>query len=312
MIISASRRTDIPTYYSKWFFNRLKEGYVLVRNPMNAHQISKIPLNPDVVDGIVFWTKNPIPMLEKMDMLRDYMYYFQFTLNSYAQDVETHIPSKQSYVIPAFKKLSDLIGPNRVIWRYDPILLNDTYTPEYHIRYFEKIAKELSPYTKKCTISFIDFYRNTSRNVSGLALHDFPQNVQRSLAEELAAIAHSYGLQIDTCAEGIELQEYGIEHARCIDDRLLSRLLNCPLEVGKDKNQRLECGCIESLDIGAYNTCRNGCKYCYANYSGKTVFANSNKHNPESPLLFGEVGPEDRITERKVKSCKVTQIRFDV
>jgi len=123
---------------------------------MNAHQISKIPLNPDVVDGIVFWTKNPIPMLEKLDMLRDYMYYFQFTLNSYAQDVETHIPSKQSHVIPAFKKLSDLIGPNRVIWRYDPILLNDTYTPEYHIRYFEKIAKELSPYTKKCTISFID------------------------------------------------------------------------------------------------------------------------------------------------------------
>lgn len=158
----------------------------------------------------------------------------------------------------------------------------------------------------------MDFYRNTLRNVSGLALHDFPQKVQRSLAEELAAIAHSYGLQIDTCAEGIELQEYGIEHARCIDDRLLSRLLNCPLEVGKDKNQRLECGCIESLDIGAYNTCRNGCKYCYANYSGKTVFTNSNKHNPESPLLFGEVGHEDRITERKVKSCKVTQIRFDV
>lgn len=144
-----------------------------------------------------------------------------------------------------------------------------------------------------------------------MALHDFPQKVQRSLAKELAAIAHSYGLQIDTCAEGIELQEYGIEYARCIDDRLLSRLLNCPLEVGKDKNQRLECGCIESLDIGAYNTCRNGCKYCYANYSEKTVFTNSNKHNPESPLLFGEVGPDDKITERKVKSCKVTQIRFD-
>ena len=255
MIISASRRTDIPTYYSNWFFNRVMDGYVLVRNPMNAHQISKIALNPDVVDGIVFWTKNPIPMLNELKILHDYMYYFQFTLNSYAQDVEAHVPNKQKHIIPAFKKLSDMIGPDRVIWRYDPIFLNDTYTPEYHIRYFERIAKELSPYTKKCTISFIDFYRNTSKNVSGLSLRDFPEETQKSLAKELAAIAHSYGLLIDTCAEGIELQEYGIEHARCIDDRLLSKLLECPLDIGKDKSQRLECGCIESIDIGAYNSC---------------------------------------------------------
>lgn len=312
MIISASRRTDIPTYYSEWFLNRIKEQYVLVRNPMNAHQISKISLNPDVVDGIVFWTKNPIPMLGKLDRLQDYMYYFQFTLNSYTQDIETHVPSKQIHIIPAFKMISDLIGPDCIIWRYDPILLNDTYTPEYHIRYFERIAKELSQYTKKCTISFIDLYRNTSRNVSGLSLLEFPQEVQRSLAKNLAEIAHSYGLLIDTCAESIDLQEYGIEHARCIDDRLLSKLLGCPLDVGKDKNQRLECGCIESFDIGAYNTCRNGCKYCYANYSEKTVCSNSNKHNPNAPLLFGEVGPDDKITEKKVTSCRVNQISFDI
>ena len=312
MIISASRRTDIPTYYSNWFFNRIMDGYVLVRNPMNAHQISKIALNPDVVDGIVFWTKNPIPMLNQLNVLRDYMYYFQFTLNSYAQDVEAHVPNKQKHIIPAFKKLSDMISPDRVIWRYDPIFLNDTYTPEYHIRYFERIAKELSPYTKKCTISFIDFYRNTSKNVSGLSLRDFSEETQKSLVKELAAIAHSYGLQIDTCAEGIELQEYGIEHARCVDDRLLSKLLDCPLDIGKDKSQRLECGCIESIDIGAYNTCRNGCKYCYANYSEKTVCSNFAKHIPNSPLLFGEVGPDDKITERKVMSCKINQIRFDM
>ena len=312
MIISASRRTDIPTYYSEWFINRIKEGYVLVRNPMNAHQISKISLDPDIVDGIVFWTKNPIPMLDKLDRLQDYTYYFQFTLNSYGQDVEAHVPSKQNAIVPAFKKLSDQIGPDRVIWRYDPIFLNDKYTPEYHLRYFEQLAKILHSYTKKCTFSFIDMYRNTEKNVKGLDIHPFPVEQQRYIAKNLADIAHSYGLQIDTCAEGIDLEQYGIQHARCIDDRLLSKLLGCPLKVGKDKNQRLECGCIESIDIGTYNTCRNGCLYCYANYSQKSVQTNSQKHNPNSPLLFGEVGEGDRITERKVSSCKATQMGFEI
>lgn len=312
MIISASRRTDIPTYYSEWFFNRIKDGYVLVRNPMNAHQISKINLSPDVVDGIVFWTKNPIPMLNRLDELKDYTYYFQFTLNSYGQDVEAHVPNKQNVIIPAFQKLSDTIGPDKVIWRYDPIFLSENYSPEYHIRYFEKLAKLLHPYTKKCTFSFIDMYRNTEKNVKGLALQPFTIEQQKYIAKNLADIAHGYGLQIDTCAEGIDLEEYGIQHARCIDDRLLSALIGCPLKAGKDTNQRLECGCIESIDIGTYNTCRNGCLYCYANYSAKSVQTNSKKHNHYSPLLFGEVGVDDKITERKVSSCKLTQLEFNI
>lgn len=311
MIISASRRTDIPTYYSEWFFNRIKAGYVLVRNPMNAHQISKISLSPDVVDGIVFWTKNPTPMLTKLDRLKDYTYYFQFTLNAYSRDVEASIPSKNNVIIPAFQKLSDMIGPEKVIWRYDPIFLSKTYTFEYHVHYFEELAKRLSPYTKKCTISFLDFYRNTEKNIAGLSVEKFTPETQELLAKNLVEIATSYGLKMDTCAESIDLQKYGVEHARCIDDRLFAALLNCPLKVEKDKNQRLECGCVESLDIGAYNTCRNGCRYCYANYSAKTVSTNIGKHNPESPLLVGEVGPDDKITERKMHSCLVNQIQFD-
>ena len=311
MIISASRRTDIPTYYSDWFLNRVKDGYVYVRNPMNAHQISKISLSPEVVDAIVFWTKNPTPMLDKLDALSDYMYYFQFTLNSYGADVERNLPSKSKVVVPAFQRLSDLIGPDRVIWRYDPIFLSETYTVDYHIRYFEELAKRLSPYTKKCTISFLDFYRNTEKNISELLLQKFPVEQQRQLAKNIAEIAHSYGLQVDTCAEKIDLHQYGIEHAKCIDDRLIEQLVQCSLNVRKDKNQRLECGCIESLDIGAYNTCRNGCRYCYANYSEKAVGTNHEKHNPFSPLLVGEVGPNDKITERKMVSYKVNQIRLD-
>ena len=203
-----------------------------------------------------------------------------------------------------------MIGPERIIWRYDPIFLNETYTFEYHIHYFEELAKRLSPYTKKCTISFLDFYRNTEKNIAGLSVEKFTPGIQESLAQSLVEIAKSYGLKMDTCAESIDLQKYGIDHARCIDDRLFSSLLNCPLNVGKDKNQRLECGCIESLDIGAYNTCQNGCRYCYANYSAKTVCTNTGKHNPESPLLIGEIRPEDKITERKMYSCLFNQMQF--
>ena len=298
-------------YYSDWLLNRVKAGYVYVRNPMNAHQISRVSLSPEVVDGIVFWTKNPTPMLDKLDALRDYMYYFQFTLNSYGTDVERNIPSKNNVIIPAFQRLSDLIGPGRVIWRYDPIFLSKTYTMNYHIRYFEELAKRLSPYTKKCTISFLDIYRNTEKNLSALTPGRFSTQQQVQLAKNLAEIAHGYGLRVDTCAERIELRQYGIEHARCIDDRLLGQLIQHPLNVRKDKNQRSECGCVESLDIGAYNTCCNGCRYCYANYIEKAVETNRGKHDPDSPLLVGEVGPDDKITERKMSSREMSQLGFE-
>lgn len=312
MIISASRRTDIPSFYSEWFFNRLREGYVYARNPMNPRQVSQIDLSPEVVDGIVFWTKNPIPMLDRLGELREYMYYFQFTLTGYGADVERGLPSKSGVLIPAFQRLSDAIGPDRVIWRYDPIFLNDTYTMDYHIRAFETMAERLAPYTRKCTISFLDYYDKTRRNVAPLAPHPFPAEQQNRLAETIADMAHSHGLRVDTCAEAVDLERCGIEHARCIDARLFERLLHCPLEFRKDKKQRSECGCMEALDVGAYNTCRNGCRYCYANFSESMAAAQSRRHNPRSPLLVGEIGPEDRIIPRKMVSCRVDQMRFDL
>ena len=171
MIISASRRTDIPSFYSDWMFNRLEEGYVCVRNPMNIHQISRISLSPDVVDGIVFWTKNPTPMLERIHELDKYIYYFQFTLNSYGKDVERNVPSKNNVIIPTFKKLSSIIGKERVVWRYDPILINEHYTIEYHKKYFQKLCERLCNYTEKCTVSFVDLYKNAKRNIKSLNIH---------------------------------------------------------------------------------------------------------------------------------------------
>jgi hypothetical protein len=162
MILSVSRRTDIPNYYSEWFLNRIKEGYLYVRNPMNTHQISKIKITPELVDCIVFWTKNPKPMMDKLDELKDYFYYFQFTLTGYGKDVEPNLPHKREKMIPIFQELSRKLGKEKVIWRYDPIMITDQYTVEYHMQAFREIAESLNGYTDKVIISFLDCYANDS------------------------------------------------------------------------------------------------------------------------------------------------------
>ena len=312
MIISASRRTDIPAFYSDWFFNRIKEGFVLVRNPMNFRQISRVKLTPDVVDGIVFWTKNPIPMLKRLNELRDFMYYFQFTITPYGKDIEPNVPQKNTDVLSTFKKISEMVGTDRIIWRYDPILLNEIYTMDYHISAFKKIAEELHRYTKKVTISFIDAsYKGLKSNIRELGLTDFPVETKKELASALASVAHEYRLAIEACAEKIDMREYGIGKAQCIDGRLFSKLLSSPFEMEKDKNQRIECGCISSIDIGMYNTCMNGCLYCYANYNKGAVAGNWAKHNPLSALLFGEIEPDDRVTDRVIKVYRNNQLGLD-
>jgi len=247
-------------------------------------------------------------MLDRLNELAQYSYYFQFTLNAYQQDVEVNLPSKNDVLIPTFQKLSDSIGAERVVWRYDPILLNDKYTVAYHAEFFEKLARKLKDYTTKCTISFIDYYRNTINNVKGLSISTITDADKDLLAKILSEIAHGYGLGMDTCAEGIDLSKHGITHARCVDDRLLEEISGYSLKIAKDKSQRLECGCISSIDIGLYNTCRNGCRYCYANYSTKTVDSNSQKHNPHSPLLSGVFDETvDSLNERKVSSNRTSQ-----
>lgn len=303
MIISASRRTDIPSYYSDWFYNRITEGFVYVRNPMNYHQISQISLSPDVVDGIVFWTKNPTPMIDRLGELEKYIYYFQFTLNSYGTDVERNVPSKNDIVIPTFQKLSSLIGKERIVWRYDPILFNEKYTMDYHIKYFQLLADKLSDYTEKCTVSFLDFYKNTQRNIAPLGIIPPSPGQVEEIMGIFSTIAKEQGIYVDTCAEEVDLEKFGIGHARCIDKERFERIGNYQLDVEKDKNQRSICGCMASIDIGTYNTCKNGCLYCYANYSQKTVSSNSRQHNPASPLLFGSVSEDDVIKPRLVRSC---------
>jgi len=278
---------------------------------MNFHQISQVRLTPDVVDGIVFWTKNPLPMLDRLGELKDYMYCFQFTLTPYGRDVEPNLPSKSDEALAIFKRLSDKIGTDRVIWRYDPILISRRYPPEYHVRAFGTIAEALHGYTRKVTISFIDEdYRGVKSKINELALVDFTAAARMDLSSSLAGIAHNYGLAIDTCAEKMDLHQFGIGHARRIDDRLFEKLLGCRLLLDKDKTQHPECGCAASVDIGMYNTCLSGCRYCYANYNSKTVEENYAKHDPLSPLISDEAHSDDKINIREAKSCRVSQTRF--
>jgi len=277
---------------------------------MNTHQISRINLSPDVVDCIVFWTKNPSPMINRLDELKDYSYYFQFTLNSYGKDVEPNLPSKNDVLIPIFQRLADKIGRERVIWRYDPILLNDYYSIDYHLEYFDKLARRLKDYTRKCIISFIDLYKNTNRNVNKLNLTKFTDLNKRLIAQELSKISSSYGLIMESCAEDIALEEFNINHGKCIDDKLIEEISGYSLDIDKDKNQRLECGCVASIDVGVYNTCYNGCKYCYANFNTNTVKANLQQHDSKSPLLCGQVTDNDIVKDRVVKSCRIRQMNL--
>lgn len=301
MILSVSRRTDIPAFYSTWFFNRIKEGFLMVRNPLNHHQVSKIDLIPDVIDCIVFWTKNPAKIMNKLYLLKDYNYYFQFTINPYDQTIEKNVPKKAT-IVKTFLKLSEKIGADRVIWRYDPIMLTDKYTKEYHYKYFEVLANKLKNHTRECVISFLDLYSKTARNLKNIQLEEMTENDMREIASHFSQIADKYNLILETCSEQINLTHLGINHGKCVDDKLISEIIGVPLEIDKDKNQRELCRCVASIDIGAYNTCKHNCLYCYANFSDKTVENNIALHDNKSPLLIGKLGPKDKVTDREMKS----------
>lgn len=311
MILSVSRRTDIPSFYSEWFVNRLREGFVYVKNPFNANQISRIKLNPQTIECIVFWSKNPSPLiqyLKEIDTL-GYKYYFQFTITSYDKSIEPNIPKKEK-IIQAFKELSEKIGSEKIIWRYDPIFLTEKYNIAYHLKWFEYLADKLNNCTKKCIFSFIDMYKKCEKNLKAVNLGQLTDKDKDILISELSSIAQKYSLKLESCAQKESFEQYGVSHGKCIDDELISKIINNRLEIAKDKNQRNQCGCVSSVDIGTYNTCKNFCRYCYANYSEKTVLKNIENHDTTSPLITGILHGHEKITDRKIMKNKSVQMNL--
>lgn len=306
MIISVSRRTDIPAYYADWFYSRLQAGYACYRNPMNTRQVTVVSLSPVVADCFVFWTKNFAPMLDRLDLLKGHAYYIQFTLNAYGPEIEPYLPALADR-LQAFQKTADKIGASRMVWRYDPIFLSRAYTVEYHIDAFSSIAARLKNSTERVVISFLDSYRKIQKNLEKHGMRTPSAEEKALLAREIAAAAKAYGLPVSTCAEEIDLSRYAISHASCIDKGLVEKIAGCRLSVKQAAGQRAFCGCMESVDIGAYHCCPHGCLYCYANGQRNTVLKNIMLHDPASPLLLGHIRQEDKMLEKKMGSHKDLQ-----
>lgn len=301
MIISASRRTDIPCYYSEWFINRLQAGYVLTRNPMNHSQVSRVSLSTDVVDCIVFWTKDATNMTKNLQYIDElgYKYCFQYTITPYGTDLEQNLPSKEQ-IIDNFQFLSSSLGKHCMLWRYDPIIVSEKYTINYHKESFEKMCESLSSYTDRVIISFVDLYAK----LRSKEMKEIPIETIEILAKEIGRIAQKHNLIVQSCCENYDLTKYNIQQGGCIDKSVIEKVCGYKLNLKQDKGQRKNCNCMESIDVGAYNTCLNGCLYCYANFSEKTVRANHESHNASAEFLLGERKAADRIYNRKQKSSR--------
>jgi len=292
MILNTGQRTDIPAFYAEWFANRLREGFVCVRNPYAPHQVSRYRLDPAVVDVIGFCTKNPAPMFPYLDLLEPYGQYWFVTITPYGRDIEPRVPEK-SRVLEAFRRLSGIVGKNSMGWRYDPILLSERYTEAYHLRAFEKIAVALEGCTDTVVISFVDLYPKVRRNFP--ELREVEPERRIALGRAMIEIAAEHGMTVKPCAEGDELAAYGADCGGCMRVSDYERAIGRRLNVPRRKGARAACACYLACDIGAYNSCLHLCRYCYANAEPEKVLAQSRLHDPESPFLIGHAMEGDVI-----------------
>ena len=311
MIIQTGMRTDIPAFYSQWLQNRIKEGYVLVRNPYQPNQVTRYSLSPEVVDLIAFCTKNPAPMLSHLDILKPYGQYWFVTITPYGKDIEPNVPDTET-VMENFKRLSDKVGVDSIGWRYDPILVDGNHSVEWHISRFEHMTRNLSGYTKTCVISFIDIYKKVEQNFPTARAVSWEDRL--ALGKNFVQIAKAHGMTIRPCAEREELAPYGADCSGCMTVQTFETALHANLKVPNRKtNQRNgQCACLLGVDIGTYDTCGHLCKYCYANANTALVKLNMRRHDPQSPFLIGGSMPGDVIHEAKQESWLDLQMRLEV
>lgn len=297
MIINTGGRTDTVQYYSEWLLKRFQEGFVYSRNPLFPAKVTRYELTPEKVDCVVFCSKNYEPILERLhEITGRFNTYFYYTITAYDKDIEPRVPSIDKS-IETLLKLENIVGKNRIAWRYDPILLTDKYTIEYHLKTFENMTNRLSNHIDRCIFSFVEMYKKLSVNMP--ELKPIAENQKLILAKEMGKIASKYKILLQTCATNYDYTHFGIHKSGCMTLETLGRANGVKFKKLKHKGMREFCNCIETRDIGAYDTCPNGCKYCYANSTPKTAIENFKLHDKNSPILFGKISETDVIQQGK-------------
>ncbi|MBQ6360005.1 MAG: DUF1848 domain-containing protein [Lachnospiraceae bacterium] len=309
MIIQTGNRTDIPAFYSEWFANRLREGFVLVRNPFNHQSITRYVLDPSVVDLIVFCTKNPEPMLKYMELLTPYHQYWFVTITPYGKDIEPKVPDKYA-VMDTFIRLSSIVGPDHMCWRYDPIFIDETWTAARHIESFRMMCETLAGHTHTAVISFIELYEKVKRNFPEAKAVSFL--IQLELTKTFVEIAREYGMAVKPCGENPDLASVGADCSGCMTQKVFENAVGQNMIFPSNPNNRKECACYITGDIGAYNSCGHFCRYCYANADRNAVIRSMKNHDPKSPLLIGHIQPGDKMSSPKQASWIDPQLRLDL
>ena len=300
MIINTGSRTDTVQYYSEWLLKRFQEGFVYSRNPLFLNKVTKYELNPEVVDCVIFCSKNYEPILERLHEITDrFNTYFYYTITAYGKDIEPNVPSIEDS-IETLIKLSEIVGAKRIAWRYDPILLTEKYTKNRHYETFDYMSEKLSPYIDRCIFSFVEMYKKLKTNMPEIILLT-PED-KDEIAKNIGLIAQKNKILLQTCATLENYEKYNIIQSGCITAEILGTANGVTFSNIKHSGNRKGCRCMENRNIGDYDTCPNGCKYCYANQNPQIARKNYEKHNADSPLILGGLNPTDEISQSSQKS----------
>ena len=308
MILMIDGRTDIIQYYSKWLENRFDEGFLYTRNPAYPLKVQKIILDKEHIDAIMFTSKNFAPGIELIKRLnKEYPCLYHYTITGYDKDIEPAVPYLNES-LNTIRDLSNIVGKDKVFWRYDPVLITKKYSLNWHKINFNSISSCLSGYVNRCIYSYVNLYEKVKRHMP--ELEDWTDENKIEIAKHLGSIAHNNNVPIQTCNCNLDLTKYGVGKSGCITKEIINNVLDLNVKDLKP-NGSLGCGfCYPVVNIGEYNTCLNKCKYCYASSDFEACEKNFTKHNPNSPYLIGEGTINDEIVERDCQSIKTNELKL--